>query len=162
MEKESQSPGVTEVTAMAAEVRIFLEPKFTVRPGNERALSNSAGHCFCASQVLAYALNERFGDGQWLAGEGVFASPEVLSRIEQGELRTWSDIEDAGQFHGWVLSADGRFLVDITADQFGLAPVIAQPAKGESSRAWLPRYFPDRTPEDIALTWIQEWQQSQS
>lgn len=145
------------VTKLATEVREFMEPRFGVLEEGSTTLSPSEGYCFKAAAVLACALNDHFGEGQWMAGEGVFASDAVLLRLKQGELPSWSDIEDAGCCHGWVVSADGEILVDITADQFGLAPVVVLEAHTEEGKPWLPRYFPDLYPSDGTEKLIRAW-----
>lgn len=148
-----------QALAVAQNVRSFLEPLFMVhsKEGDNRT-TPSQGHCFSAAQVLAHALNAHFGGG-WSACEGVFATPEVLAQVGTGELCTWSDIEDAGQHHGWVVSlGEGGYLLDVTADQFGKPEVVALPVGADEAAHWMPRRLDTCASDDeLATSWIQAW-----
>jgi hypothetical protein len=150
---------IVDVRRIASEVRAFIEPLFPKRSAGSTDLSDSAGYCFCAADLLAHVLNNEAPGHGWISGEGVYISDEVMPMMRSGQLTSWSAIEDHTQFHGWVTSTVGiQIIVDITADQFGLAPVLVMSADAVEADNWAPRYFPTPDPDRLSEKWIGQWQ----
>lgn len=158
-----QVADVEDIRRIAAEVRAFIKPLFPKRGADSIDLSDSAGYCFCAADLLAHVLNYEAPGHGWISGDGVYISDEVMPMMRSGKLASWSAIEDHTQFHGWVTSTAGpRFIVDITADQFGLAPVLVMSADSVEADNWAPRYFPVRDPDCLSEKWIAQWQKERN
>ncbi len=133
---------VERLTAIATEVRAFLEPRWT------RGLSYatppptpSAQQCVLSSRFLEQVLKQQGHDAKFQAGTDT-GEGFLVAGVRQG--------------HSWVL-ADGM-IVDITGDQFKAPPVIVTPGDD-------PRYarssagfkMLDSDKRDVAALW-EEWQ----
>lgn len=134
------------ILGIAHKVREFLSQNVFAREG---CSVRSEGHCFVAAHVLAHALNDEFRTTLWVAVEGVYSEQKVREDVLLGRLGTWSEIEDAGQMHGWAVRTGPQSLVaDVTADQFGLNEVLVMDSAQAQSKGWFVRYQPDRSPPD--------------
>jgi len=136
-------------------LRLFVQDRFgDVEDGN---LTASAGHCFDVAHVVAAALTDR-GQGEWTAWEGLYWTDEALvtaSEMAKARPLAPSDVDLIAQFHGFVLSPDGNFLVDLTADQFGHPEIVVT---DNPERRWILRYpnemYYDPTKGD---SWLSDW-----
>jgi len=142
---------LTEIVAL----RLFMKERFgDVEEGN---LAASAGYCFDAAHVAAAVLTER-GQGEWTAWEGLYWTDEALQAVsEMAKVRPVapSDVDLIAQFHGFVLSPDGNFLVDLTADQFGLPEIVVT---DNEERRWQLRY-PNELYYEASRgdAWLADW-----
>lgn len=146
---------VDKVTAIARNVREFCAQTVFTREGE---LLRSEGHCFTAAHVLAHALSTGIPSDQWVAVEGIYANQSVRELAESGGLQTWSQLEDAGQTHGWAIRQGASTLVvDVTGDQFGLGEVLVMEGAQATKNGWYPRFVPDRSPPDNLQVLLESW-----
>ncbi len=131
---------LARLEALAREVRAFLEPHWAAwhekagAPKGRRCLSE--GTCGRSSRFLCDLLRREGYDA-----EMAFGSPV--------ECDCGFHAEEGWKGHAWVMVADGSVIIDLTADQFGAAPVIVTEADD-------PRY---RAAHDVAeAEWIAERQ----
>jgi len=149
--RDIDSDVLNEIVAL----RLFVQERFgDVEDGN---LTASAGHCFDVAHVVAAALTDR-GHGEWAAWEGLYWTDEALvtaSGMAKTRPLAPSDVDLIAQFHGFVLSPDGNFLVDLTADQFGLPGIVVT---DNPERRWTFRY-----PNEVYYepskgdAWLADW-----
>lgn len=116
--------------AVAARVRVFLEPRWLEwretrqRPAEATA---SGGMCRFTSVFLAKVLAAE-SDARWTVrgGSPVAEAHQLQLRWERGAPRDGGMLDAVGrwQAHYWVEDLAGSTLVDLTADQFGHEPVV--------------------------------------
>jgi hypothetical protein len=78
----------------------------------------------------------RLGRGQWQDWEGIWFSDEAVDWVREHGISP-SQLDEIGQMHGFVMSEDGKIVVDVAAGQFGLPSVVVT---GDSVGRWYPRY----------------------
>jgi len=113
--------GQEELLELAALARRSLEPGL---PRNASGHPSSEGACLYAALIVV-ALLRRFGRGQAVVRGG---RPKGAGAL---------DVQGIWRGHYWVevMTLDGEvFIVDVTADQFGFAPVVVLPRCQAESR----------------------------
>lgn len=140
-----------DIRRLAGEVRAFLEPHWAVwhrragSPGGRRTLSE--GTCGRSSRFL-YEL---------LRSKGVSAETEFGSPVE---CDCGFFTERGWKGHGWVLCHAPECIIDLTADQFGAAPVIVTAPDDPRYRAGndvaAPEWIIER--QRIAAELMQHWE----
>lgn len=126
------------VHEVAARARVFLEPRWRAwKLAHEPWLL--AGHpasylmCRFSALFLAAALGRELG-GTWRPDGG---DGEAAARVDPREVETARapggilGLDGRWHSHYWVADGDWSTIVDITADQFGHAPVIVS-ANGDA------------------------------
>jgi len=142
-----------DILAELVALRLFMEPKFG--PARPEDTTPSAGFCFDAAGLVAKALTD-LGKGEWSDWEGWYWSDESIRVAKTMVSARPSDIDDIAQSHGFALSPCGTIVADITADQFGLAPIVVTDDPGQR---WQCRY-PNEMYSDQrkAAALFSEWQ----
>jgi hypothetical protein len=139
----------SRVVREAVAVRLFIQNRFG--PLREGDRTPSAGYCFDAAHLLAVALNG-LNEGRWVDVEGIWFDDEGLARASEGVSP--SDLDEIGQMHGFAVSEDG-LVADVTADQFGLSPVVFSDNSGSH---WLSRYTSEMYGGiERGKAWVVEW-----
>lgn len=98
-------------------MEIALLARKSIEPGMAQSASGpqSAGTCLHASMIFMILL-QRFSSGQ---GTAQIRGGQFGVRSKSGDLH--------GHYWVEVTWGDSRYVVDITADQFGYAPVVVMP-----------------------------------
>lgn len=149
----------------ATEVRTFLEDRW-VEWRTERFRSApdvvSESMCRMSSAFLVELLNERF-EGDWAVTGG--------AGVEGGELgdydrRRWPggmrSVHNQWDGHYWAMSKSLGLIVDVSADQFGHAPVIVTTADDDRYRG---NYLAKAMREHLSQVkrtsglWLDRWSQ---
>ena len=101
-----------ELASLAASTREIFERVLAQSQGHQRTL----GTCLYAAVLCSVVINR-------------FTNLQAIVRGGDGEADGGLFIDGVGHGHYWVEAREGdqAFIVDITADQFGLPPVIVAP-----------------------------------
>lgn len=154
------SVAISHLTTFATTIRQFLEPHWLESHQGWGEVPDLLSQYMCryTSIFLATLLREQHGQDVWkIVGGRPPQSPTETDRVGMlASDSTWND-------HCWVEGLG--LIVDITADQFGHAPVIVTPVSD-------PRYRANLTEADLApafqklqhrpIRWLAAWSQEKA